>query len=457
MASAGSSKRRSRPLSPTHRNHFRPAQKSQCPPSPPASSRGPSNGSRKFRYSSPPPTPLFSPRQRLSQVTEPVGSNAEVGITDAEFDEPEPDLQKAPENFVRVFSIPKSIFSLQERSGAWHFGFAHNQNVQALLVRLDEETERRKKAEKEVRELTERLNHGLSPVLEAQPTEEHKTPQVHTQIISDADSRSTSSNILLEKSDQEEDEVKEDKSSLVEQYKDLLAASEARNMNLFDQLGIASKTIQSLEKEIKMAERDKADLEKQLRASLDQNKLRDNNPGRSLATLTEDTPQCNSQMLKLQQEVQRLSQERAGLMRDLTQSQKDHRNEVAQLQEEAQRLHRENVELEESLAKYREQYEDNTQKLDVTTPENPENVAVDTIPVVQLDGMDLEPVPRDDPMGQHDITMTDDVQVPLQTEPPEIPATTDIGDVQPQESSNNHPFKLKEPMFLYPGCRFYPS
>ncbi|KAH7148046.1 hypothetical protein DER46DRAFT_639581 [Fusarium sp. MPI-SDFR-AT-0072] len=136
----------------------------------------PERSNRRYSsvFSSKPPSRSSSPGSSVAS------SVKEVNVTDEEVQEPEPDLRKAPEHFSRVFSVPKALFDICETYREWHFSFAPTQNVHALLMQLNEETVRREKAERQVRDLTQLLISGAEPGPKIQPPEqEQKSPEVY--------------------------------------------------------------------------------------------------------------------------------------------------------------------------------------------------------------------------------------------------------------------------------------
>ncbi|SCV50282.1 uncharacterized protein FFB14_11366 [Fusarium fujikuroi] len=332
-----------------------------------------------------------SPSRSSSPDSSPASSVQEAGATAEKVKEPEPDLPKAPEHFSRAFGVPKALFDMYDTYHEWHFGFAPTQNVHALVMKFNEEKERREKAEQKVRSLTQLRNSVAQPGHNIRLSEREQTS-------SQVDKVSSPKGLFIKRRDPRLMELIENKENMQlddrfdklvdysEQVEADIDAAQDRNTLLFDGLGKAGEKISKLEAEMMDLKVDKVRLEKILEQS------------RNQISSGQDSP-LRTEGMKAEGGIRRTTMTHADKTSTVLKNERprplafraNQDTRLAELQRENDRLRQENEEMRHALEQL--QNEDNC-------PEEPESHTNDqypeeeqvrsTEPEVEVQGADVK-------------------------------------------------------------------
>ncbi|PNP78579.1 hypothetical protein FNYG_08058 [Fusarium nygamai] len=385
----------------------------------------PSSSHRRYSYSSLVHSSKSSsgPSRPASPNSSPASSVQEDSIIDEEVKEPEPDLPKAPEHFIKVFSVPKALFNIYETYREWHFGFAPMQNVQALEMELKQANLKREKAEQQVRDLTERLSSVAEPGPKIQPSEpERKCSEVEkvtpAKLRKERDARrreliENSGNMPLE-------ERFKELAGWSEKVEADIDAAQDRNTLLDDMLDKASRDIKKLKGEELSLKANRKVLEKQLELSRKQRIS-----GHDSSTQTEgpkgEGVACQTTMARDDQKSITL---RAEPVRPLA-FRIVQENRLAELQRENDRLLQENEEMRNALEQPQSQDsppEESESEINDATPEEAQIRSADAGVEVQSADVDMGGIAT----GQ-DSAAPENIEAPVVPTIP--PATSEAGEI----------------------------
>ncbi|KAF4956534.1 hypothetical protein FSARC_11536 [Fusarium sarcochroum] len=102
-------------------------------------------------------TPSITSCGSLPPCTQPSDYGSVLDGIDELSKGPGADMSQAPANSLTVFSIPKSLFQMEESDAEWKFSFAPEQDVLVLVSRLVQESKMRHAAEEKLNALEESL------------------------------------------------------------------------------------------------------------------------------------------------------------------------------------------------------------------------------------------------------------------------------------------------------------
>ncbi|KLO81617.1 Uncharacterized protein LW93_6768 [Fusarium fujikuroi] len=253
----------------------------------------------------------------------------------------------------------------------WHFGFAPTQNVHALVMKFNEEKERREKAEQKVRSLTQLRNSVAQPGHNIRLSEREQTS-------SQVDKVSSPKGLFIKRRDPRLMELIENKENMQlddrfdklvdysEQVEADIDAAQDRNTLLFDGLGKAGEKISKLEAEMMDLKVDKVRLEKILEQS------------RNQISSGQDSP-LRTEGMKAEGGIRRTTMTHADKTSTVLKNERprplafraNQDTRLAELQRENDRLRQENEEMRHALEQH--QNEDNC-------PEEPESHTNDQYP-----------------------------------------------------------------------------